>query len=108
MSLPDEEFAVLGEDKMALLTRRFERMHENRVNTRRNTRACPVRQARTLRHRLPREGREQGRLQAQVEDGWQVPTKAQPQEQAKGLATIEEEGGPRQGPSDGWNERRRL
>jgi hypothetical protein len=34
MSLPDEEFNVLGEDELALLTRRFERMHENRVNTR--------------------------------------------------------------------------
>jgi hypothetical protein len=33
MSLPDEEFDVLGEDEQALLTRRFERMHENRVNT---------------------------------------------------------------------------
>jgi hypothetical protein len=29
MSLPDEEFDVLGVDKLALLTRRFERMHEN-------------------------------------------------------------------------------
>jgi hypothetical protein len=29
MSLPDEEFDVLGEDELALLTRRFERMHEN-------------------------------------------------------------------------------
>jgi hypothetical protein len=40
MSLPDEEFDVLGEDELALLTRRFERMHENQVNTRRNTRTC--------------------------------------------------------------------
>jgi hypothetical protein len=40
MSLPDEEFDVLGEDKLALLTRRFERMHENRVNSRRNSRTC--------------------------------------------------------------------
>jgi hypothetical protein len=32
--LPDEEFDVLGEDELALLTRQFERMHENRVNTR--------------------------------------------------------------------------
>jgi hypothetical protein len=40
MSLPDEEFDVLGEDELALLTRQFERMHENRVNTRRNTRTC--------------------------------------------------------------------
>jgi hypothetical protein len=40
MSLPDEEFDMLREDELALLTRRFERMHENRVNTRRNTRTC--------------------------------------------------------------------
>jgi hypothetical protein len=40
MSLPDEEFDMLGEDELALLTRRFERMHENRVNSRRNTRTC--------------------------------------------------------------------
>jgi hypothetical protein len=40
MSLPDEEFDVLGEDELALLTRRFERMHENWVNSRRNTRTC--------------------------------------------------------------------
>jgi hypothetical protein len=40
MSLPDEEFGVLGEDELALLTRRFERLHENRVNTRRTTRTC--------------------------------------------------------------------
>jgi hypothetical protein len=40
MSLPDEEFDVLGEDELALLTRRFERMHENQVNSRRNTRVC--------------------------------------------------------------------
>jgi hypothetical protein len=35
MSMPDEEFDVLGEDELALLTRRFERLHENRVNMRR-------------------------------------------------------------------------
>jgi hypothetical protein len=40
MSLPDEEFDELGEDELALLTRRFERLHENRVNMRRNTRTC--------------------------------------------------------------------
>jgi hypothetical protein len=40
MSLPDEEFDMLGEDELALLTRRFERMHENRVNSRRNMRTC--------------------------------------------------------------------
>jgi hypothetical protein len=36
----------------------------------------PVRQARTLCRQLPRKGREQGQLQAQVEDKWQVPIKA--------------------------------
>jgi hypothetical protein len=40
MSMPDEKFDVLGEDELALLTRRFERLHENRVNMRRNTRTC--------------------------------------------------------------------
>jgi hypothetical protein len=40
MSLPDEELDMLGEDELALLTRQFERMHENRVNSRRNTRTC--------------------------------------------------------------------
>jgi hypothetical protein len=29
ISVPDEEFDVLGEDELALLTRRFERLHEN-------------------------------------------------------------------------------
>jgi hypothetical protein len=40
MSLPDEEFDVLGEDELAPLTRQFERMPENRVNRRRNMRTC--------------------------------------------------------------------
>jgi hypothetical protein len=31
MSLSDEEFDMLGEDELALLTRRFERMHQNPV-----------------------------------------------------------------------------
>jgi hypothetical protein len=40
MSMPDEDFDVLGEYELALLTRRFERLHKNRVNMRRNTRTC--------------------------------------------------------------------
>jgi hypothetical protein len=40
MSMLDEEFDVLGEDELALLTRRYERLHKNRVNMRRNTRTC--------------------------------------------------------------------
>jgi hypothetical protein len=38
MSMPDEEFNMVGEDELALLTRQFERLHENRVNMKRNTR----------------------------------------------------------------------
>jgi hypothetical protein len=30
MSMLGEEFDVLGDDELALLTRRFERLHENR------------------------------------------------------------------------------
>jgi hypothetical protein len=40
MSMPDEEFDVLKEDELVLLKRRFERLHENRVDLRRNTRTC--------------------------------------------------------------------
>jgi hypothetical protein len=40
MFVLDDEFDVLGEDELELLTRRFERVHENLVNTRRNTRTC--------------------------------------------------------------------
>jgi hypothetical protein len=40
MSMPDEEFDVFGEDELALLTRQFERLHENRVNMRRTCFQC--------------------------------------------------------------------
>jgi hypothetical protein len=40
MSLLDEEFDVLGEDELALLTRLFKRMHENWVNTGRTAWTC--------------------------------------------------------------------
>jgi hypothetical protein len=40
MSLLDEEFDVLGENELVLLTKRFERLHENQVNTRKTTRTC--------------------------------------------------------------------
>jgi hypothetical protein len=40
MSMPDEEFDVLGEDELALMMRTFERLHKNWVNMRRNTRTC--------------------------------------------------------------------
>jgi hypothetical protein len=54
MSLPDEEFDVLGEDELALLTRRFERMHgELGELEEEHEDMLPVRQAGTLRRRLP-------------------------------------------------------
>jgi hypothetical protein len=40
MSLPDEEFDVLGEDELVLLTKRFERLPENQVNTRKTAQTC--------------------------------------------------------------------
>jgi hypothetical protein len=40
MSLEDEEFDVFGEDELVFLTRQFEMMHENQVNSRRNSRMC--------------------------------------------------------------------
>jgi hypothetical protein len=40
ISMSDEKFDVLGEDELALLRRRFERLDDNRVNMRRNTRTC--------------------------------------------------------------------
>jgi hypothetical protein len=40
MTLPDEQFDVLGEDELALLNRQFERLHKNQVNTRKNPWTC--------------------------------------------------------------------
>jgi hypothetical protein len=38
--MPDEEFDVLGEEDLALLSRRFERMYTNRKNARRSSGMC--------------------------------------------------------------------
>jgi hypothetical protein len=40
MSITDEEFDVLGEEELALLSRRFDRLHESRRNARRSSGAC--------------------------------------------------------------------
>ena len=42
VSLPDEEFKVLSEDDLALLTKRFGCLHENRKNTRRVGSTCYI------------------------------------------------------------------
>jgi hypothetical protein len=38
--MPDEEFNVLGEEDLAFLSRRFERMYTNRKNARRSSGMC--------------------------------------------------------------------
>jgi hypothetical protein len=125
MSLQDEEFDMLGEDELALLTQQFERMHENRVNMRRNMRTCfqcgkpghfiadcpeKVENKDSYKHKSKTDGKYRSR---RVSVFWtgnlprglpEVDEVVLPQ----GRATIEEEGEPRQGPSDGWSERRRL
>jgi hypothetical protein len=40
VSMPDEEFDVLGEEDLALLSRQFERMYTNRKNARRSSSMC--------------------------------------------------------------------
>jgi hypothetical protein len=40
VSMPDEEFNVLGEEDLALLSRRFERMYTNQNNARRSSGMC--------------------------------------------------------------------
>jgi hypothetical protein len=40
MSIPDEEFDVLGEEELALLSRRFDRLHENQRNARQSSGTC--------------------------------------------------------------------
>jgi hypothetical protein len=40
VSMPDEEFDVLGEEDLALLSKRFERMYTNRKNARRSSGMC--------------------------------------------------------------------
>jgi hypothetical protein len=40
VSMPDEEFDVLGEEDLALLSMRFERMYTNRKNARRSSSMC--------------------------------------------------------------------
>jgi hypothetical protein len=40
VSMPDEEFDVLGKEDIALLSRRFERMYTNRKNARRSSGMC--------------------------------------------------------------------
>jgi short-subunit dehydrogenase len=37
MSIPDDEFDVLSEEELALLSRRFDRLHENQRNARRSS-----------------------------------------------------------------------
>jgi hypothetical protein len=59
MSMPDEEFDVLGEDELALLTKEVrEAAREPGEHEEEHEDMLPVRQDGTLRRRLPGEGRE--------------------------------------------------
>jgi hypothetical protein len=125
MSLQDEEFDMLGEDELALLTQQFERMHENLVNMRRNTRTCfqcgkpghfiadcpeKVENKDNYKHKSKTDGKYRSRCVSVFWTG-NLPRGLPEVDEVvlpQGRATIEEEGEPRQGPSDGWSERRRL
>jgi hypothetical protein len=77
MSMPDEEFNVLGEDKAGVVDEEIrEAAREPGEHEEEHEDMLPVRQAGTLRRRLPGEGRAQGWLQAQVKNGCKVPIEA--------------------------------
>jgi hypothetical protein len=109
MSLLDEEFEVLGEDELALLTRQFERMHENRVNTRTCFQCgklehfvadCPetVENKDSYKHKSKTDGKYRSRRDHKH--------KHKSKHKDERWSRKNEE--PRQGPSDGWSERHRL
>jgi hypothetical protein len=75
--MPDEEFDVLGEEDLTLLSRRFERMYTNRKNAWRSSGMCPVREAWALHRRVPESHGGQARAQAPSEDIPQPPLKGQ-------------------------------
>jgi hypothetical protein len=112
MSLPDEEFDVLGEDELALLTRRFERLHENRVNTRRT--ACTCFQCGKLGYFVAdcpektenKDGyNDDYKHRSSKDDKYRSRRDHKHKNNTQGRATVEEEGRPRQeGPSDGRSE----
>jgi hypothetical protein len=78
VSMPDEEFDVLGEEDLALLSRRFERMYMNQKNAWRSSGMCcsagsTVTQAPFEdRPQAPLKGRLQGQEQvrAEAEEEW--------------------------------------
>jgi hypothetical protein len=73
MSMPEEKFDVLGEDELALLTRRFERLHENRVNMRRNTRHASSAASRDTSSPTTRR-RSRTRMATSTSRGWMAST----------------------------------
>jgi hypothetical protein len=103
--MPAEEFDVLREDELALLMRRFERLHENRVNMRRNARTC---------FQCSKPGHFVTDCPEKVENKDSYKNKSRTdgkyrsRRDHKSKHKDEEEGEPRQGPGDGWSERRRL
>jgi hypothetical protein len=95
MSKPDEEFDVLGEDELALLTRRFERLHENRVNTR-TCFQCGKQDTSSL----TAWRRSRTRTAASISQGWMASTGRGATTRASTRTSTRT--------SDGWSERRRI
>jgi hypothetical protein len=110
VSMPDEEFDMLGEEDLVLPSRRFERMYTNRKNARRSSSMCSVREARALHHRVPGSHGGQARAQAPSNDRPQAPLEGRLQGKEQVRAEAKEEWwSQEEGAGDGcWRKRHRL
>jgi hypothetical protein len=90
VSMPDEEFDMLGEEDLAFLSRRFERMYMNRKNARRSSGMC----YRCGKHEhfiaVPGSHGGQARAQAPFEDRPQAPLEGRLQWQEQVRAEAKE------------------
>jgi hypothetical protein len=112
VSMPDEEFDVLGEEDLSLLSRQFERMYTNRKNARRSSGMCY--RCRKHGHFIAEcseamESTSTARAQEPFEDQPQAPLEGRLQGQEQVRAEAEEGWWSQEGASDGGQgERHRL